>query len=315
MRKPILNLVFIFIGLALLSCDEEVDPKLLPVVTTSEVTSISYNSAQSGGVITADGGYDIIARGVCWSTSQNPTISLNTKTADGSGTGSFISSITGLRSGSTYYMRAYATNSVGTAYGNVLSFTTAVITVTSATGKVWMDRNLGASRVAITSTDAEAYGDLYQWGRGTDGHENRNSQTTFTLTNSDTPDHGKFITVNSGNYDWRSPQNNNLWLGVNGTNNPCPEGFRIPTTAEWEEEMKSWSNKNSSGAFESPLKLPVAGYRYYGSGSLLNVGSFGYYWSSTVLGSYAQYQYFFSSSAGMSYSSRTSGFSVRCIKD
>ncbi len=95
-----------------------------------------------------------------------------------------------------------------------------VPTVVSKTGRVWMDRNLGANKVATSMTDTEAYGDLYQWGRLTDGHEKRNSGTTTTLSNSDTPGHGDFITNNSESpyspFDWRSPQNNNLWQGVSG---------------------------------------------------------------------------------------------------
>lgn len=183
------------------------------------------------------------------------------------------------------------------------------------TGKTWMDRNLGASRVATSSTDGQAYGDLYQWGRGSDGHEKRTSQTTSTLSRSDTPGHGNFITVSSGNLDWRSPRNNNLWQGVNGTNNPCPEGFRIPTYAEWNAERASWSNNNSEGAFASPLKLPVAGYRGYSSGSLLYVGSYGYYWSSAVDGTSSRFLYFGSSNASVSSVIRAYGYSVRCLKD
>jgi len=285
-------------------------------MSLSEITSIS---AMGGGNISTDGGASVTARGVCWSTSQNPTVSLSTKTTDGSGTGSFISSLSGLQSGTTYYVRAYATNSQGTAYGSQVSFTTtsapAVSTVTSTTGKVWMDRNLGASRVATSSTDDQAYGDLYQWGRDTDGHEKRTSQTTSTLSSSDTPGHGKFITINSGNYDWRSPQNNNLWQGVNGINKPCPAGFRIPTAAEWEAERASWSSRSSSGAYASPLKLPMAGYRDGSSGSLYDVGSYGYYWSGTVDGSSAQGLSFYSGYATMFYYYRASGGSVRCLKD
>jgi len=142
-------------------------------------------------------------------------------------------------------VRAYATNSAGTAYGSQLSFTTqsqaTVSTVTSPTGKVWMDRNLGASRVAISSTDEQAYGDLYQWGRGTDGHEKRNSIITSTLSSVDKPGHNKFIATNGENNDWRNPQNNNLRQGEGGINNPCPENFRIPTISEWENERKSWN--------------------------------------------------------------------------
>jgi uncharacterized protein (TIGR02145 family) len=285
-------------------------------LTTNTPGTILLFSATSGGNITNDGGAPVTARGVCWSTSPNPTVSLSTKTSNGTGNGSFISSISGLSESTTYYVRAYATNSVGTSYGNEFSFTTpAPITVTSPTGKLWMDRNLGASRVATSSTDSDAYGDLYQWGRGTDGHEKRTSQTTSTLSSSNTPGHGNFITIHSGNYDWRSPQNNNLWQGVSGTNNPCPEGFRLPTIAEWQGELNTWSNKNSAGAFASPLKLPVAGTRDPSNGSLYSVGSDGYLWSSTVGGTYAQYLGFFSSTTGTGSLGRASGRSVRCLKD
>jgi uncharacterized protein (TIGR02145 family) len=184
-----------------------------------------------------------------------------------------------------------------------------------ATGQTWMDRNLGASRVAQSSTDEQAYGDLYQWGRLTDGHEKRNSGTTSTLSNSDTPGHGNFITVNSSPYDWRSPQNNNLWQGVSGTNNPCPAGYRLPTEAEWEAERQSWSSNNAVGAFNSPLKLPVAGFRNYSFGSLYNVGSSGFYRSATVGGSYARDLNFSSSNAYMNLYYRAHGRSVRCLKD
>lgn len=95
----------------------------IPTITTTSISSITSNSAISGGNITSDGGQSVTARGVCWSTSQNPTIS-NLKTTNGTGTGNFTSSITGLLPGTTYYLRAYATNSVGTQYGNNVSFTT-----------------------------------------------------------------------------------------------------------------------------------------------------------------------------------------------
>ena len=288
----------------------------LPGVATTAISSITYTTAISGGTISSDGGAAVTARGVVWSTVENPTVDLSTKSSDGTGSGSFVSSLSGLESGTTYYLRAYATNSAGTAYGNQLSFTTttalAVGTVTSATGKVWMDRNLGAGRVATSSTDAEAYGDLYQWGRGTDGHEKRNSELTSTLSSSDTPGHGKFIT---GSTDWHSTQNNSLWQGVNGTNNPCPEGFRIPTSAEWNAERASWSSNNPTGAFASPLKLPVSGSRSLSNGSLGNVGSNGYYWSGTVNGTLAQHLYFHSGNAYVNSYYRAYGYSVRCIKD
>jgi uncharacterized protein (TIGR02145 family) len=128
-------------------------------------------------------------------------------------------------------------------------------TVSSAGGRVWLDRNLGASRVATSMDDAQAYGDLYQWGRGADGHEKRNSPTTSTLSNSDTPGHGSFITVSNYPYDWRSSRNDNLWQGVSGTNNPCPAGFRLPTASEWQTEIDSWSSQDRTGAFSDLLLI------------------------------------------------------------
>lgn len=98
-------------------------PITLPTLTTSTITSIMSTSANSGGNITSDGGASVTARGVVWSTSQNPTVALSTKTIDGTGTGNFTSNITGLSPNTQYYIRAYATNSAGTAYGNEISFT------------------------------------------------------------------------------------------------------------------------------------------------------------------------------------------------
>ena len=188
------------------------------------------------------------------------------------------------------------------------------------TGEIWMDRNLGASQVATSSTDANAYGDLYQWGRAADGHESRTSATTSTNATSAVPNDGNawdgfFITEVSSPYDWLTPQDDNLWQGVSGTNNPCPSGYRLPTEAEWEAERTSWSSNNAAGAFASPLKLPVAGNRDGSNGSLVNVGSFGYYWSSTVDGSNSRSLYFNSSFAYMFSNLRADGSSVRCLKD
>jgi uncharacterized protein (TIGR02145 family) len=183
------------------------------------------------------------------------------------------------------------------------------------TGEIWMDRNLGASQVATSSTDASSYGDLFQWGRAADGHESRISTTTSTLSTTDNPGHGNFIINGISPYDWRSSQNDNLWQGVSGTNNLCPSGYRLPTEAEWEAERTSWNTSNAAGAFASPLKLPVAGYRDGSNGSLNNVGSFGNYWSSTVGGAFSRYLLFGSSIAGMGSSRRAYGLSLRCLKD
>jgi len=95
-----------------------------PVVTTTAASSISSSTATSGGNVTSDGGSTVTAKGICWSTSTSPTIDLTTKTTNGTGTGSFSSSITGLTVGVTYYVRAWATNAIGTSYGSEITFTT-----------------------------------------------------------------------------------------------------------------------------------------------------------------------------------------------
>jgi uncharacterized protein (TIGR02145 family) len=178
-----------------------------------------------------------------------------------------------------------------------------------------MDRNLGASQVATSSTDANSYGDLYQWGRGSDGHQCRNSATTATLSSGDDPGNGDFILTSSSPNDWRSPQNTNLWQGVNGVNNPCPSLYRLPTDAEMIAEVSSWSSNNAAGAFASPLKLPMGERRVISDGSLSNLGISGLYWSSTVDGTQSSSLNFVSFDAGMYASYHAFGHSVRCLKD
>jgi uncharacterized protein (TIGR02145 family) len=189
-----------------------------------------------------------------------------------------------------------------------------------------MDRNLGAAQVATDSTDVASYGDLYQWGRGSDGHQCRNSSnTTSTLSSSDQPGHGQFIIVawsgNQGPDDWRSPQNANLWQGVNGVNNPCPSGYRVPTSAEFTDERNSWQQQNTLGAFNSPLKFTIAGFRSY-TGQISHLSFAGHYWSSNSewtnqgIGYYRSSRLYFGSTWGLvGTNSRSTAAAVRCIKD
>jgi uncharacterized protein (TIGR02145 family) len=107
-------------------------------ITTRAITEITYTTARSGGDISNNGGAEITAKGICWSTSENPTIT-NTHTSDGTGTDGFVSDMTELLQGTTYYVRSYATNKAGTSYGNQVSFTTtiastAILTTTAITG-------------------------------------------------------------------------------------------------------------------------------------------------------------------------------------
>lgn len=194
------------------------------------------------------------------------------------------------------------------------------------TGETWMDRNLGAYTADRSTpgpaggTDCWAYGNLYQWGRASDGHEYRDSGATATNATTAVPNAGNswdglFITETSSNFDWLTPQDDTLWQGVNGTNNPCPAGYRVPTEAELDAERSSWAPGNGrEGAITSPLKLPVAGYGLIGSGSPFDGGNNGYYWSSTVSSTFSQYLNFGNNSS-MVTTLRAFGYSVRCLKD
>jgi hypothetical protein len=201
---------------------------------------------------------------------------------------------------------------------------TPIVEVTNpVTGRIWMDRNLGASQVATSSTDALAYGDLYQWGRRADGHQCRNSATTTVISSVEQPNHGDFIiSPNSSPWDWLVPQNANLWQGVNGINNPCPTGYRLPTSAEYNTEKATWTSLDYTGAYASNLKLTIAGVRSGSTIIYLNGGAG--YWTSTALnggstglnfGNYGNSSTGNPSGAPFELNSRVGGASVRCIKN
>ncbi len=282
-------------------------PNYATLDATYSATNITGTTAESGGNVTADGGATVTERGLVWGTSSG---SATYSVTISSGTGTFTGTLTGLSGGNTYFVRSFATNSVGTKYGAESSFSTVIPTVTSAGGKIWMDRNLGATSVATSATDASSFGGLYQWGRGTDGHQLRNASILGNISNTDTPGNNKFIK----GADWRSPKNDNLWQGITGTNNPCPSGFRLPTKAEWETEFQSWSNRNEAGAFASPLKLPSAGYRDFGDGSI-SYTFYHRYWTSTTNGDEAESVIYDSGWIGASTQKRGNGMNCRCIKN
>ncbi len=194
------------------------------------------------------------------------------------------------------------------------------------TGNTWMDRNLGASRACLSSDDEQCYGDLFQWGRFADGHQCRdwdgcadNPDKCHTTGLADTylPDegqdwYGQFITSSS---DWLDDPEGGLWQGDGGVNDPCPEGFRLPTSDEFEEEVQSWDSEDAAGAFGSPLKLPVAGYRSNSNGSLYYDDTTGFYWSNNLSGNHSEFLLFNHLPAGISSHHRATGVPVRCIKD
>lgn len=203
--------------------------------------------------------------------------------------------------------------------------------VLSDTGKCWMAFNLGATRVAISIDDEAAYGDLYQWGRRADGHERRNLDPATEVTNvqseTDNTGHGYFIGPGEILFmDWRSPQNDFFWQGVRGINNPCPQGFRLPTRGEWEAEILQYG-RTEDDLFNSPLKLVPAGYRHINGEikqlPLPTVIRAGHYWSSSVSESStasADMLLYALEETGLfmqdiNERARLFGASVRCIKD
>ena len=182
--------------------------------------------------------------------------------------------------------------------------------------------------MATMATDTQAYGDYYQWGRLYDGHQASSSASTFATSTGDVPGNSLFIKNATTTFDWRNPKNDLLWQGVSGINNPCPSGFRLPTSTEWvyytyKAGITDINGSNRTcgsdclNAFaNTKLKLPVAGYRGNSSAALGSQGSNGYYWSSSPGSASAYDLYFDASSVSLAGSdSRAYGFSVRCVED
>jgi uncharacterized protein (TIGR02145 family) len=209
------------------------------------------------------------------------------------------------------------------------------VPVVGEDGQIWLNNNLGADYSNVSSSsfspgqqataynDYHAYGSLFQWGRPADGHElitwssstagTATYSTTSTLSTTDTPTSALFITTSSGNLDWRSPQNDNLWQGEAGTNNPCPSGFRVATAAELTALFAAAGITNYTTAAASKLRFPVSGYRYYYSGALNGPSYSGTYWSSSVDGISASSRYFNSGTTYTSTNYRALGLAVRCL--
>jgi uncharacterized protein (TIGR02145 family) len=291
-----------------------------PTVTTAPVTNVTDTSAQCGGNVTWDGGAAVSARGVCWSTTPMPTIA-DSKTTDGSDASGFISSITGLTFGTMYYVRAYATNSAGTGYGEVESFRTGV--VTDVDGNVYRTVRIGNQVWMVENLRVTRYSD---------------STPIPHVTNSIT-----WIDLSSGAYCSYANDSGNVttygrlynWFAVTDSPSIAPEGWRVPTDEDWqtlvdylggssvaggklkEAGTTHWDSPNTGATNESGFTALPGGHRSY-HGIFNYLGFTAYFWSSTDSNSsyaWARLLNRYHSLVVRDYFNKPDGFSVRCVRD
>jgi hypothetical protein len=182
--------------------------------------------------------------------------------------------------------------------------------------KLWLDRNLGAQRAATYMNDSLAFGDLFQWGRLADGHQNRKSLTKEELSNNIIPGHDKFIIQPLGHGDWLANPDNSLWNGTENINCSCPQGWRVPTKDELLLEINSWNALNLDAAYASPLKWVSTGNRdNHGTERYSTYWAF--MWTSTALDNRRAYSLAIiaTDTAEIIESQRISGYAIRCVKD
>ncbi len=301
----------------------------LPILTTTAASVITTATAVSGGSISSDGGATITARGVCWSTTANPTIAVTTKTTDGTGTGIFTSNLTGLTPNTNFHIRAYATNSVGTAYGPDLSFTTLNTSSTSVTdidgntyqlvticSQVWTKSNLNVSKYRNGDIIPQVT-DPTLWTNLTTGAWCYYANTTANGTT-----YGKLYN----------------WYAVNDPRGLAPVGFHVPSNAEWDTlraclggdalaggAMKEAGNAhwiaNTDATNSSGFTGLPGGALYQGdlgiTGTFQGIGEYGYFWSTTPVLTSAWYRQLHNFNGYIVKASlyNQNGFSVRCIKD
>lgn len=199
---------------------------------------------------------------------------------------------------------------------------TYITVVSPDTLRVWLDRNLGANQVCSASTDANCYGDLYQWGRNDDGHESRTSSTTTTLAADISPGHANFIQNSVSPHNWSTADSSgsarvSAWADEQ-SNDICPAGYEVPTEAEFKADTTTASTttiSNLSTAYSSFLKLPAAGYRGY-AGVLTYVDTYGSYWvRSPGTSNYGRGLDISANSAIFRNPYASQGQSIRCIKN
>jgi uncharacterized protein (TIGR02145 family) len=249
----LLVIVFLFSILSDSCCKNAVD---VPVVTTANITIITQTTASGGGTISSDGGAEITSKGICLSTNHNPS-EVDSKTADGAGTASFKSSLTGLSSNTTYYVRAYATNCAGTGYGDELSFTTLkdidFKSANDAEGNTYKTVQIGTQLWFAENLKTTKYND------GT---------AIMNVT-----DYNQWNNLTSPAYCWYQ---NNIsfkdtfgalynWYSVN-TGKLCPVGWHIPTDIEWHSlilYLDPSATFNSNESYTAGAKMKVTGNEYW----------------------------------------------------
>lgn len=265
-----------------------------PKVYTYSVNFTNQNSVKVTGLILTNG-KPITRSGIIWGTGPTLTIESATSSVTFSTlAGTPSETITGLVVGELYKIALFTTTSSGiTTIGNTIEYLNGTV-VSPKTGRTWMSFNLGATRFPATGqTDALNYGDLYQWGRGNDGHQSLKGTLTtdqrYTGTLPAAYDDPLMTTIGSKfiattGLDWLSTNYDGLWQGVNGINNPCPSGFRVPSRLEWNAELPG-AITTIANAYTSFLKLTIGGRRT----NVTNPGVMertteGFYWTSTVVG-------------------------------
>ncbi len=314
------------------------NPGILATLTTTVANSIAETSAVSGGNITNDGGALITQRGICYSTSPSPTTA-NMTTISGSGTGSFASNLTGLTASTTYYVRAYATNSAGTAYGNEVSFTT-----TAGGGGIVTNPGAGVTFSGYTYASI-VLGNGQEWMA-------ENLRTTSYANGDPIPnvtDNTQWLNLTTGawaHYDNNSTYENPYgklynWYTVGDSRNVCPTGWHVPTDAEWSTfinyldptadgginentaggKMKStgtqyWQSPNTDATNESGFSGLPGGDRS-DLGAFYDIGYISRWWSSTEETAIAWYRalQFNLGTVTKEIYLKTSGFSVRCLRN